>query len=308
MKKIAIFFISVVVIVSTFFWYFNQTPSTIYQVKKNENITSIAKNLADNNIIASPFVFKLLAKIKNTKPKIGYYTFHNIWQFLDDIHSATSLSGFITFVPGKTTLEYYNTLRLNKYIHTTKSLQKIMQELDIPKPYEGRFLPETYHFNYGDSAKSIFKKSYELMNKKLKIFKKNKYIQTPYQLLILASIIEKESGNTSESAKIAGVFINRLKKNMRLQSDATTIYGMGAKYKGKITKKDLRTKNNYNTYKIKGLPMGAITNPSLSSIVAANNPEKHQLLYFVAKNSKEHIFAKTYKQHRENIKKYILGK
>ena len=95
---------------------------------------------------------------------------------------------------------------------------------------------------------------------------------------------------------------------MRLQSDVTTIYGMGKSFTGTLTKKDLRTQNNYNTYKIKGLPIGAIANPSLHSIIAANSFEKHNFLYFVAKHSRAHIFSKTYQEHLQNVKKYITDK
>jgi UPF0755 protein len=312
MKKLIVLTVLIFIIFGAYFSHLNQAKNIIYQVKPGSNITLIADELQQQNVIASSVYVKLLAKFIGENPKVGYYQIDTIWQFLTDINNNTVKTGSVVFIPGKTIKEYYNTLKSHTFINTTKSLTQIMQELNIPKPYEGRFLPQTYYYNYGDSAQSIFARSYELMNAKLNIIwgnrDKNQYIKTPYDLLKLASIVEKESGNEAEKAKIAGVFINRLKKNMRLQSDVTTIYGMGDAYNGVITKKDLQAKNAYNTYKIKGLPQGAISNPSIHSIIAASKPQSHQLLYFVAKNSKEHIFAITYAQHRENIKKYLKNK
>jgi UPF0755 protein len=308
MKKILVIIFAI--ITSLYIFYPNKT--IIYEIKSGNNISKIASDLKKLNVINSKYVFITIAKIKRIIPKVGYYKFNNIFDFLERIHTSKVETSFITLIPGKTTTEYYAQIKNTKFIKTNKSLTEIMASLKISKPYEGRFLPQTYKFNYGDSNLSIFKQSYDLMAKKLdKIWQnrdKNKYITNKYQLLILASIIEKESGNNNESAKIAGVFINRFKKNMRLQSDATTIYGLGKNHTGKLTKKNLKTKNKYNTYKIKGLPVGAITNPSLNSIISASKPEKHKLFYFVAKNNKEHIFAKTYKKHKENIKKYIKNK
>jgi UPF0755 protein len=305
MKKIFIIIVILIILI----YGFSPKKSIIYEIKSGATITKIANNLENIGVINSKYALIILAKIKKTIPKVGYYEFNNIIDFLDKIHNYKVKTGFITLVPGKKIKDYYQQIKNTKFIKTSKNLQEIMLSLKIPKPYEGRFLPQTYKFNYGDSAKSIFKRSYELMRENIdKVWQKrvkNKYITSKYQLLILASIVEKESGNKLEMSKIAGVFINRFKKNMRLQSDATTVYGLGKNYTGRLTKKNLRTKNKYNTYKINGLPIGAIANPSLNAIIFTSKPENHNLFYFVAKNNKEHIFAKTYKQHRKNIKKYI---
>ena len=304
-KKILVFSILIIALsLSPFF----KIEDRVYQVKSGDNITVIAENLKENNIIRSSKIMIIMAKIFNIKPKIGYYnTTKSLYSFLQKIDKADTKSGNITLIPGKKLTEYYQLLKKHKYIRTDKTLSEIMQILKISKPYEGRFLPQTYKFNYGDSATSILNRSYKLMNNRVekiwKKFGKNKYINTKYKLIILASILEKESGNQGESSKIAGVFMNRLFKNMRLQADSTVVYALGDNYTGKLYKKDLKILSPNNTYKNNGLPVSAITSPSLASIISASKPEQHSFLYFVAKDKRYHIFAKTYLEHKINIKK-----
>lgn len=310
MKKILIL-ATLLVILIIIFEIFNNKKSFIYQVKQGSTLIAIAEDLKNKGVIKSKFIFLVVANLKKTHPKYGYYHFNNLWQFLDVIHNYKIATSNITLLPGKTVQEYYAIISSNKNINTRLSLSEIIKSIGIASPIEGRFMPDTYQFEIGTSAKSIFNRSYKLMHKKLNLIWenriKNKFITTKYKLLILASIIEKESGSRGENAKIAGVFINRMVKNMRLQTDPTVIYALGNKYNGRLTRSDLRVKSPYNTYKIKGLPIGAITNPSISSIVAASRPLKHNLLYFVAKDNKSHMFSKTYKEHRSNIN-YIRSK
>jgi len=239
-KKIIIFTtISICLIV--FYELFSTKNNIIYEVRSGFGIDKIANDLKQKNIINSKSLFTTIAKIKNISPKIGYYKFNNLWNFLDKIQNYKVESDNITLLPGKTIKQYYKIISNNNNIKTKLPLRKIMQKLKIPHPFEGRFLPQTYKFNYGDSAQSIFARSYNLMNAKLSSIwssrVKNKFIVSKYQLLILASIIEKESGDYKEGSKIAGVFINRLQKNMRLQTDPTVIYALGDDYNGILTKK-----------------------------------------------------------------------
>ena len=134
----------------------------------------------------------------------------------------------------------------------------------------------------------------------------HKGIKTPYDALILASIIEKETGHPDDRGKVSRVFINRLKKDMLLQTDPTVIYGMGDKYKGNISKKDLKKDTPFNTYTRKGLPPTPIATPSAASIKAAFNPADGEMLYFVAKGNGKSYFSKTYSEHKKAVIKYLL--
>jgi len=159
---------------------------------------------------------------------------------------------------------------------------------------------------------SILKQSFSLqqqvVDKEWKNRKLSKYIKSPYEALILASIIEKETGVASERPEISGVFHNRLKKGMRLQTDPTVIYGMGEQYRGNIKRIHLRTDTPYNTYTRYGLPPTPIAMPSEAAIHAALNPKKTTAFYFVGKGDGSHYFSETYAEHNRAVAKYQLGK
>ncbi len=316
MKRILFFIMLFIVTVAIASYYYSMqvTTSLVYQVKPGASIISIAHELRKRGVIHSSDLLIYIARLERIKPKAGYYHIHSMRKFLDDVHSGNTLKDNITLLPGKTLEEYYDQLRTKKSVEVQRSLADIISELGIKAPYEGKFLADTFTIEYGDSALSVLSRSHELYKTTLDAIwqqrSKNQYITTPYQLTILASIIEKESGNEREKRKIAGVFTNRLAKNMRLQSDPTTIYALKqlGKYNGNLTKQNLKTKSPYNTYTIKGLPIGAISNVAKSTLLAASTPEQHDYYYFVAKNKRTHVFAKTYDEHRQNIKRYITNK
>lgn len=201
--------------------------------------------------------------------------------------------------------------------HLTGKLSnaQLMQKLGAPDTNpEGWFLPETYAYAKGASDLSLLKRAWQAMHEELdtqwQARAKDLPVKTPYQALILASLVEKETGQAEERARIAGVFTRRLERGMRLQTDPTIIYGMGDKYHGDITWKALRTDTPYNTYLHNGLPPTPIAMPGAAAIHAALHPAKGNALYFVAKGdgSGRHIFSATLAEHNRAVACSQLGR
>ncbi|WP_242691091.1 endolytic transglycosylase MltG [Lysobacter enzymogenes] len=176
---------------------------------------------------------------------------------------------------------------------------------------EGRFLPETYFYTGGDSDLDVLKRASAALDKALAASwtgrDKDSVLKTPYELLIMASIVEKETGVPAERAQIAGLFERRLKLGMRLETDPTVIYGIGSAYDGNIRKRDLQTDTPYNTYTRAGLPPTPIAMPGLAALKAAANPAPGDALFFVAAGdgSGRSLFAATYAQHQANVRVYL---
>jgi UPF0755 protein len=184
-------------------------------------------------------------------------------------------------------------------------LAKVAPDFKAP---EGLFFPDTYLFAKNSSDLQIYKQAHEMMIKHLKAaWEKrdpNLPYTDPYQALIMASLVEKETGQKSERSMIAGVFVNRLKTGMLLQTDPTVIYGMGEKYDGKIHKKDLETDTPYNTYTRAGLPPTPIALPGVASLAAALTPAKTEALYFVSRGDGTSHFSANLNEHNKAVNQY----
>ncbi len=219
----------------------------------------------------------------------------------------------ITFIEGSRFNEWMDQLAKAPYIeHQLAGLSEaaIAEKLNIDRDkLEGLFLAETYHYTLGTSDIELLKRAHKKLNSVLAQAWQQKQDKLPlkssYEALILASIIEKETAIDDERERIASVFVNRLNKGMRLQTDPTVIYGMGESYDGNIRKKDLRTPTPYNTYVIKGLPPTPIAMAGKASIFAAVNPENSPYFYFVASGKGGHVFSKTLKQHNRAVRAYL---
>ena len=180
-----------------------------------------------------------------------------------------------------------------------------LKELGIESDtVEGYLYPESYDFIPHLSAKTVMKIMVRQFQKKISFINLTNIQLNHREILILASMVEKETGDKKERPIIAGVFLNRLKIKMRLQSDPTTIYGIFENYNGNITRKDLLSPTPFNTYTIPGLPIGPISNPGIDSIKAVLNPSIHKYLYFVSQNDGTHIFSENYKNHLEAVTKW----
>jgi UPF0755 protein len=175
---------------------------------------------------------------------------------------------------------------------------------------EGLFFPDTYYFPNHTTDRDFLLRAYRMMQQKLAAAwgqrAENLPLQTPYEALILASIVEKETSAAQERAQIAGVFVRRLLKGMRLQTDPTVIYGLGEEFDGNIRRKDLRTDHPYNTYLRAGLPPTPIALPSQASIEAVLHPAAGKTLYFVARGDGSHYFSTTLDEHNAAVRKYQL--
>jgi len=201
-------------------------------------------------------------------------------------------------------LDLQNRLLTDK---TEKQIIKLL-EIDVPS-MEGQFLPETYHYTREDSDLMLLQRAHkDLQNVLEKAWHERQpdlALKTPYEMLIMASIIEKETAVASERQTISGVFNRRLQKNMRLQTDPTVIYGVGQKYAGDITYQHLRTDTPYNTYTRHGLPPTPIAMAGAESIYAAGQPNVGRELYFVASGDGGHVFSETYEQHQRAVSNYL---
>jgi len=176
------------------------------------------------------------------------------------------------------------------------------------KDAEGLFFPDTYNFSSGSSDILVLKRAYQLMQKNLRDSWKyrtaNLPFNTKYQALILASIVEKETGKASDRKMIAAVFVNRLRKRMLLQTDPTVIYGLGDKFDGNLRRRDLKTDSPYNTYTRTGLTPTPISLPGMGAIQAVLHPAKTKALYFVARGDGSSHFSKNLKEHNRAVNRY----
>jgi UPF0755 protein len=218
----------------------------------------------------------------------------------------------ISIIPGMTIWQVRNLIDSHPaLIHQTRGLgsKALLQTLNLDFPSdEGIFFPDTYIFDPDETDINIYQRASQAMQKQLNQAWQqrapNLPLNSPYDLLILSSIIEKETGKNGDRGLIAAVFVNRLHKGMMLQTDPTVIYGIGPQFDGNLRKTDLRKDNPYNTYMRKGLPPTPIAMPSKESLRAATHPEQSKALYFVAKGDGSSHFSETLNEHESAVDRY----
>ncbi len=311
-----LFVISVMIVIgcSLFFPVVSDDEGVIYYLAPNTSSKTFVHELSQQSLVPFPALFSLYISLQDETPlKTGEYLFPKGSSLISIWRQVTTGTGQVqyafTIIPGWTFKKIRVQLaQLKEIQHTITDLsdQQIMAALGYPQySPEGLFFPDTYHYIRNNTDMFLLKRAFMLMQKKLQAAWEMRApllpYQQPYEALIAASLIEKEASLDSERPLIAGVLINRLRKNMLLQIDPTVIYGMGDRYQGKIYKEDLRSNNPYNTYARKGLPPTPIAMPSFPSIEAALHPQQHEYYYFVTKGGKSHQFSQTLTEHNQAV-------
>ncbi len=282
------------------------TAETKVIIRNGAGIATIADDLARSGIVADALVFRLGVRfLAAEKPlRAGEFAFPagvSAAAAVDILQSGRTVVRRLTVAEGLTTPEIISLL------NRTEGLTGLV----VSTPPEGSLLPETYHFSFGDERREIVRRMGAAMEKTLADLWFDRIpdlpLSSPAEALILASIVEKETGRADERARVAAVFLNRLKIGMRLQSDPTVVYGLteGNGDLGRaLTKNDLKNPSAYNTYVIDGLPPTPIANPGRATIAAVLRPVESGDLYFVADGSGGHLFAETLAQHNRNVAKW----
>lgn len=292
-------------------------PDVVFEIKPGEPFSSINGRLYRQKIITSAKVFYRYSKYNKimTSFKAGKFMIKSDSSMLDVIQELTEgnpITSKVTIPEGKNLYEIAEIMENNKiteaksFIMAAKDAD-LASELNIPfETLEGYLYPDTYQLTPGMSGEDVVKAMVKVFNQKTKglDFSQNPLGLTKSECVVLASVVEKETGAGFERPIIAGVFFNRLKKRMRLQSDPTTIYGIWENFDGNLKKRHLQEKTPYNTYRIGGLPKGPISNPGLASLKAVLNPQEHSYLYFVSQNDGTHVFSKTYKEHNAAVDRF----
>ncbi|KXI28763.1 endolytic transglycosylase MltG [Paraglaciecola hydrolytica] len=310
------------------YYYLNQQVQQTLLISKPQLLTlgkgqsarKILVELEQQKIIGDIIALKILLKLKPQLAKFKAGTYELLpgmqtQQLLDLLVSGKEKLFSISLVEGLQWREWELQLKSQEHLVFDATTDAGIAALisDLPgQSIEGWLLPDTYHFATGTNAFTVISIAHQKMRQYLEEQWHVRALDVPYansyEGLIMASIIEKETAVPSERPRIAGVFVNRLNLNMRLQTDPTVIYGLGPDFDGDIKRKDLKTPTPYNTYVIKGLPPTPIAMPGKLSIAAAFNPLATNDLYFVARGDGSHQFSETLQQHNQAVKQYILKK
>ncbi len=297
-----------------------QGTDTVFEVRPGMPFGQISSALAERGIIDQPTLFRLYARIvdKAGRVHVGEYPIENGMtpkQILDMFVVGDVRLYSFTIVEGWTFRELLDALNRDPIVVKSTVhedwpglLDSLGAEVSHP---EGLFLPETYRFPKGTTDIALLRQAYELMQETLAAEwdarAPDLSVASPYEALVLASIIEKETALASERPRISGVFTRRLEQRMRLQTDPTVIYGIGEEFNGNLTRRDLRTDTPYNTYTRSGLPPTPIALPGRAAINAALNPAPGTEIYFVATGLGDgsHKFSNTKAEHDAAVQEYL---
>lgn len=294
--------------------------SLTYIIKPGMNLKQVGQGLTQQGILDHPYYFMLEGRLQGSESqlKAGEYLLKpgvTQRQLLKQFVAGKVVQHSLTLIEGWSFRQLMNEVSSNGTLVQTLAnvdSKTVMTALAYPEVHpEGRFFPDTYHFPIGMTDIEFLRRAYVKMARVLEEEWQQREAGLPYktsdEALIMASILEKETAVAEERAAIAGVFVRRLQKGMKLQTDPTVIYAMGDNYHGDIRRKDLKIDSPYNTYFYVGLPPTPISLPGVEAIHAALHPEDGETLYFVAKGDGSHYFSKTLKEHNRAVARYQLG-
>ena len=314
--------IAAALIVGGLYYYEQQTlafsPTPVaYDLKSGSSLRTVARELSAAGVIGEPLLFEIIGRLHGNAShvKAGNYELESPTtplKVLQKITRGDATQATIRFIDGWTFTQMREALDSHESVkHDTQGLnhEAIARKLSIVDAQpEGWFFPETYHFSNGTSDLAILRRAQRLMQTQLNAQwakrAANHPLATPYEALILASIVEKETGKAADRGMVASVFVNRLRINMRLQTDPTVIYGMGDAFDGNLRRRDLQADTPWNTYTRAGLPPTPIAMPGLASIQAALNPAQSKMLYFVARGDGSSQFSRTLDEHNAAVNRY----
>jgi UPF0755 protein len=305
--------------------HFLETPirlggsNTIFEVPRGASFQQVAEDLKERGIVSNPYYLLALARQRGDQGRLkaGEFELNRYMlpaDLLARLTSGRSIEYPITLVEGRTFRQAVAAILADGHFGSDLdgiSDESLMATLGHPGEHpEGRFFPDTYRFPRHTTGLDVLRRAAERMDRVLKEEWDHRAeglpLNTPYEALILASIVEKETAAPAERPAIAGVFARRLKQGMRLQTDPTVIYGLGARYDGNIRRGDLLEATPYNTYVIQGLPPTPIALPGRQAIHAALHPADGDSLYFVARGDGTHAFSSTLDQHNQAVRDYQL--
>jgi UPF0755 protein len=303
-------------------WAWNHpTPIAVqaHVVEPGTSMYGFAHELHDKGLLPETYSLILLAYVRGDARnlKAGEYNFEQgitPRQLLDQVVAGRVIEYPLALIEGWTFDQFLEAIRnARKVTRTLDGLShaEIMARLGQPELHpEGQFYPDTYNYSAGTTDLSLLHRAFERMQSRLQrewIARVSDLpLQTPYEALILASIVEKETGHADERELIAGVFINRLRAGMRLQSDPTVIYGMGSSFDGNLRRRDLKRDTPYSTYTRPGLPPTPIAMPGGGALYATMHPAPTKALYFVSRGDGSHHFSETLQEHNNAVIKYQL--
>lgn len=311
------------------YWWFNQPRVTmqeadifspvLFEVPRGSHGRHLTEQLAEQGYIEHARLNYWAARLFLDADSIraGVYAIHpadsprRIWE---RIVAGQQHQFQIAFIEGSEFSQWRQQLTEQPYLDRVlddlsnqEIMQKVAPDSEFTHP-EGLLFPDTYRFTAGTTDLQLLRQAYNRMQRRLDELwaqrQENLPVSAPYQALILASIVEKETGSAEERGLVASVFVNRLQTGMRLQSDPTIIYGLGDDYRGVIYRSDINQYTPYNTYRINGLPPTPIAMPGYEAIYATLNPDQSDYFYFVSNNEGQHIFSRTLEEHNRAVYRY----